>query len=143
VRIRRLTVAIVVVSIAFGTSGCMSVAKALAGHPVAGYGIDQDLADWMRCDLEETKRRGEEFKQQSYASGGRGYLVPSVGDSGCDVLAKLGRPDDIRSVSTENDTYFNLLYHTGSTQTYDYKAHQVTLVMNQMLNGLVATSVVW
>ncbi|MCZ6687324.1 MAG: hypothetical protein O7C69_06445, partial [Gammaproteobacteria bacterium] len=34
-------------------------------------------------------------KQQSFAEGGPGYVIPEVGDSGCDVFAKLGRPDDI------------------------------------------------
>ncbi len=66
---------------------CTSIAKSLAGQPVPGYGITEKAAAEMGCDLEDIKTCGEQYKKESYAEGGPGYAIPSVGDSGCDVFA--------------------------------------------------------
>ena len=123
--------------------GCTAIGKALANQPVPGYGVSPELAAEMGCDLEDIKRRGDQYKKQSFDSGGPGYVVPSVGDTGCDVLAKLGRPDDFDTITTELGGSMNWWYNTGSTQTRDFKAHLVTLRLNESGAGIVVTSVVW
>ena len=80
--------------------GCMSLGAALANHPVPGYGVSEGLASSIGCELEVIKTRGDQYRKDSYAEGGPGYVVPSVGDTGCDVLAKLGRPDDFDTITT-------------------------------------------
>ncbi len=124
-------------------TGCTTLGKALANQPVPGYGVSPGLASEMGCDLEEIKEQGDQYRKESFDSGGPGYVVPSVGDTGCDVLAKLGRPDDFDTITTEVGGAMNWWYNTGSTQTRDFKTHLVTLGANKEATGVVVTSVVW
>ena len=123
--------------------GCMSLGAALANHPVPGYGVSEGFASSVGCELEVIKTRGDQYRKDSYAEGGPGYVVPSVGDTGCDVLAKLGSPDDVDTITTEVGGAMNWWYNTGSTQTQDFKTHLVTLGANEEATGVVVTSVVW
>ncbi len=124
-------------------SNCMGIAKSLANQPYAGYGLEEELVGVMGCDLEDVISRGKEYKRQSFAAGGPGYVVPSVGDTGCDVLAKLGRPDDYDTVETETDGHLNFWYRTGSTQTRDLKMHLVVMAENENGSGMVVIRVGW
>ncbi len=105
--------------------------------------MNEELANSMSCDLEQIKREGDEHKNQSYASGGPGYVVPSVGDTGCDVLAKLGRPDDFDTVETEFGGHLNFWYRTGSTQARDLKMHLVVMEENEDGPGMKVIRVGW
>lgn len=124
-------------------AGCTTLGKALANRPVPGYGINDKAASEVGCDLQDIKTRAEQYKKQSYDQGGPGYVVPSVGDSVCDVFAKLGRPDDLETITTEFGGALNFWYRTGSTETYDLKMHLVVLEQDESGNRLVVTSVVW
>ena len=123
--------------------GCTSLGAALANHPVPAYRVTEDLAASMGCDFDEIKTRGDQYRKDSYAEGGPGYVVPTVGDTGCDVLAKLGRPDDFDTITTQLGGSMNWWYHTGSTQTRDFKTHLVTLDANEEATGVIVASVVW
>ena len=61
----------------------------------------------------------------------------------CDVLAKLGRPDDFDTITTEVGGAMNWWYNTGSTQTGNFKTHLVTFGANEEATGIVVTSLVW
>lgn len=84
------TSTIILVAVA-ASVGCTAIGKELANQPVPAHGVDQELAEEMGCDLTDIQTRGERYKRESLDSGGPGHVMPSVGDTGCDVLAKLGR----------------------------------------------------
>ena len=65
------------------------------------------------------------------------------GNTGCDVLAKLGRPDDFDMVATRAGESGTFWYHTGSTQTYNLKTHMVVMEESESGTRTVVTSVVW
>ena len=62
------------------TTACTAIAKSLANQPVPAYGVSEELAEAMGCDLEDIKTRGEQYKRDSYDSGGPGYVIPRVGE---------------------------------------------------------------
>ena len=122
--------------------GCTAVAAALVNHPVPGYGVNERMANSMGCDLEQIEQRGKQYRKESYDRGGPGYVIPNVGDSGCDVLAKLGRPNRVETIQVEGGGSMNFWYRTGSTQTYDFQMHLVVLEPHESLM-MVVKSVVW
>jgi hypothetical protein len=107
------------------------------------FGITEEAARTMGCDLANIKTRGDRYRTESYESGGPGYVVPSVGDTGCDVFAKLGRPDDIETITTEFGEALNFWYQTGTTQLGNIKMHLVVLGEDDAGTGTVVTSVAW
>lgn len=123
-------------------AGCTTLGKALANRPVPGYGVDERAAALMNCDADSIKVQAQGYARRSYDAGGPGYIVPSVGDSGCDVLAKLGMPDNVGTIEWEGRGEVQFWYHTGSTQTYDRRTHLVTLRPGQERSWVVS-SVVW
>ncbi len=125
------------------TTACTGIAKSLAGQPLPAYGVNEELATLMGCDLADIQARGERYKRQSFDAGGPGYVVPSIGDTGCDVLAKLGRPDDSGAVTTEVGSALNFWYRTGTTQRGNVRMHLVVLEPDESRGGTVVTSVVW
>ena len=136
--LRAMPMAILVVAV----NACMAVGAALVNHPVPGYGVSPEAAELMGCDLAEIERRGSDYRKTAYDDGGPGYVVPAVGDTGCDVLAKLGRPDEVRTISSTAGEALHLQYHTGSVRTRDFQAHLVVLELNDA-NQPVVTQVVW
>lgn len=124
-------------------SGCQSMGKALSGNPVPAYGITEEAASIAGCDLVEIKERGERYMRESFNSGGPGYVVPSVGDSACDVFAKLGAPDDVQTITTEFGGAIHFQYSTGTTSQRNFRAHLVVLGESDSGTQMVVTSVVW
>ena len=124
-------------------AGCTGMAKAMAGRPVPAFGITEEAASAAGCQLDEIKLQGERHQRESYDAGGPGYVVPSVGDSVCDVFAKLGAPDDVQTITTEFGGAVHFQYSTGTTSQRNLKAHLVVLGENDSGTQMVVTSVVW
>ena len=127
------------------TAGCAAnpLLKAMVHKPIPGYGINEKLATISGCDLQDIKIRAKEYQRTSWDEGGPGYVVPSIGDSLCDVFAKLGAPDRSTTIATAVGGAVNLWYHTGSTQTYDFQTHVIVLEENETETAMIVTSVVW
>ncbi len=125
-------------------AGCASIAKAFVNQPIPGFGVNEEMATQLGCDIDQIKADAKTYKAEIRENGGPPYVViPRIGDTGCDVLAKLGRPDRVQTIQTAATVGLNLWYNTGSTQTYDYRSHLVTLGPDESETRFVVTSVVW
>jgi hypothetical protein len=106
------------------TTGCMGVLMSLTGHPVAGYGVTEDMARAFGCTVAGIKATIDSLRPTADGP----YVVPRVRDSGCDVLAKLGKSDRTETVSSEAGNEVHLWYHTGGgADGTPQTSHLVTL----------------
>lgn len=132
------------VSCVLTAAACASIAQAFVHYPIPGLGVSEEMATRLGCDIDQIKADAEAYKAEIRDHGGLPYVViPRVGDTVCDVLAKLGRPERVETIQTQATMALNLWYRTGSTQTYDLQSHLVTLGPDESETRFVVTSVVW
>lgn len=118
-------------------AGCASVGRSM-GHLVPGYGVTPQMQTTFCGGTAAWEKELEEAKAELKATGRQ---QPTPGMSACRVLARLGAPDDIRTVETETSiaahwTYWEEVPYRGRV------AHLVVMVPGPA-GGAQVGSVVW
>jgi len=117
-------------------AGCATMAKGFGGLP-PGYGVPDQVARDACGDLETFRAKVQEAKAEFQGP----PLVPDVGDSLCEVLAKLGGPDDGMHTQVQGGETLTLYYYTGTPST-GRATHLVEISPGEDGRGRV-TAVVW
>lgn len=106
--------------------------------------VDRMMATSIGCHISEIIVRADSYRSESYEKGGPAYLIPRIGDTGCDVLAKLGTPYKIGLVDEPRaDSMLILWYQTGTTQARDWREHRIVIELDSTGTGMVVTGVAW
>lgn len=115
--------------------GCATLARAYG--PVPGYGVEESQLAAAGCDQGQFEEDVERYKAMD------GTAYPSMGDSLCDVWAKLGIPDDSQMIQTEWGNSLHYTYESGSIDAGTYDVHTVTFDCGSTAADCTVRSVSW
>ena len=118
-----------VVVAAIAVVACATFSRSMGGLP-PGYGVSEQLATDVGCELEDIKEYAKAFAEEARDLGR--HQIPYVGMSVCRVLALLGVPDDIDLIDVGGVRSLDFWYQTGYERT---NLHLISLIQTEWRAG--------